>query len=44
MSSLMEIDRVYQALHDYGIVFIQPECRMDLEVAQRMTRDYSKIV
>ena len=40
----MEIDSVYQALHDYGIVFIQPECKMDLGVAKHMTRDYSQIV
>ena len=29
---------------DYGIVFIQPQCKMDLELAQRMTRDYTDIV
>ena len=36
--------QVYHSLHDYGIVFIQPKCRMNLELAQRMTRDYTDIV
>ena len=39
-----EVDRVYQALREYGIVLIQPECKMNLEIAQRMTHDYSQIV
>ena len=44
MYTFKEIDQVYQALQDYGIVFIQPQCKMDLELAQRMTRDYTDIV
>ena len=36
--------QVYQVLCSYGIVFIQPKCKMDLELAQRMTRDYTDIV
>ena len=44
MCAFKEIDQVYQALRDYGIVFIQPQCKMDLKLAQRMTRDYTSIV
>ena len=36
--------KVYHSLRDYGVVFIQPKLRMDLELAQRMMRDYVDIV
>ena len=44
MYTFKEIEQVYEALRDYGIVFIQPQCKMDSELAQWMTRDYTDIV
>ena len=44
MSTTEKVMQAYHSLHDYGIVFIQPKCKMDLELAQRMTRDYIDIV
>ena len=44
MSTIEKVMQVYHSLQDYGIVFIQPKCKMDLELAQRMTRDYTDIV
>ena len=36
--------KVYHSLRDYGIVLIQPKLRMDLELAQCITRDYVDIM
>ena len=44
MSTIEKVMQVYHSLRDYGIVFIQPKCKMDLELAQRMMRDYIDIV
>ena len=44
MSTIEQVMKVYHSLRDYGIVFIQPKCQMSLEMAQRMTRDYTDIV
>ena len=44
MSTVENVMKVYHSLRDYGIVFIQPKCKMDLELAQRMTRDYTDIL
>ena len=44
MSTVEKVMKVYHSLRDYGIVFIQPKCKMDLELAQRMTRDYNDIL
>ena len=44
MASQINVNDLYQALCSYGIVLIQAECKMNLEVAQRMTRDYDNIV
>ena len=39
-----EVMKVYNSLRDYGIVLIQPKLRMDLDVAQRIVRDYMYLV
>ena len=44
MSTTDQVMKVYHALRDYGIVFIQPKCQISLELVQRMTRDYADIV
>ena len=36
--------QVYHSLRDYGLVLIQPKLRMDLDVAQRIVRDYMYLV
>ena len=44
MSTTEKVMKVYNSLRDYGIVFIQPKLLMNLDLAQRMTRDYVDIV
>ena len=44
MSTVEKVMKVYHSLRDYGVVFIQPKLLMNLELAQRMTRDYVDIV
>ena len=39
-----EVMQVYHSLRDYGLVLIQPKLRMDLDVAQRIVRDYMYLV
>ena len=38
------VTEVYNSLRDYGLVLIQPKLRMDLDVAQRIVRDYMYLV
>ena len=40
----MEVTQVYNALKDYGLVLIQPDLRMDLNVAQYIVRDFLHLV
>ena len=44
MSTIEQVMKVYHSLCAYGIVFIQPMCKMNLKLAQRMMRDYTDIV
>ena len=44
MSIATEVQQVYQSLKKYGLVLIQPELRMDLNVAQHIVRDYMYMV
>ena len=39
-----EVTQVYNALKDYGLVLIQPDLRMDLNVALYIVRDYLHLV
>ena len=42
--TVAKVMRVYKSLKDYGVAFIQPKLKMDLELAQRMVRDYVNIM
>ena len=44
MSSVQQVMKVYHSLREYGIVFIQPQCKMELGLVQRMVRNYTDIV
>ena len=42
--TVAKVMKVYHSLRDYGLVLIQPKLRMDLDVAQRIVRDYMHLV
>ena len=44
LNTATEVMQVYNSLKDYGLVLIQPNLQMDLNVAQYIVRDYLHVV
>ena len=44
LNTATEVTQVYNSLKDYGLVLIQPNLQMDLNVAQYIVRDYLHLV
>ena len=44
LNTATEVTQVYNSLKDYGLVLIQPNLQMDLNVAQYIVRDYLHVV